>query len=541
MRSHRHCVCPACRVGRAAHTRLGPEFALATVLAAACLAGAAHADPVGLSPPPASPIPQATLAGVADAAAPLPILPALPAISEGSFNPLFRAQAAAPTPAPASTGPWGVLSGDWQNANFLGGIGGLRPALAKYGVTVQLYEEAETFGNLTGGVRQGFEVNGVTTAQMQVDTKPFFGLPGGIFSVSGFHIWGGDLSASDLMNLQTVSGLETNASIRLWELWYQQNFGPRFDVKIGEQSLDNEFMMSENAGFFLNSVMGWPMLPSANLTGGGPAYPLSGLGVRARAHPSDAVTIMAGVFNGSPIPLNSPNSPLSNPNGVSFPLNTGVLAIAELQFTSAAPNPSGKPAVDGPLPGTYKIGGWWDSEDFDSQQYDNEGIRLASPESNGEPAKKQGNYSVYAVADQMIWRAGDASRSISCFVRPMFTTLQDRNLIAFSVNGGLTLHKPFEGRDNDVFGLGFGVAHVTSSASNYARDLRVFEPTVYTPARNTETFLEATYQAQILPSWQLQPDLQYIINPGAGLANPDQPTQKIKNEFVVGLRTTITF
>ena len=122
--------------------------------------------------------------------------------------------------------------------------------------------------------------------------------------------------------------------------------------------------MSQNAGYFLNSVMGWPMLPSANLPAGGPAYPLAGLGVRARAHPSDAVTIMAGVFNGSPIPLNSPNTPLSNPNGVSFPLNTGVLAIAELQYTFPAAAPSGKPAADGPLPGTYKIGAWYDSEDL---------------------------------------------------------------------------------------------------------------------------------------------------------------------------------
>ena len=71
--------------------------------------------------------------------------------------------------------------------------------------------------------------------------------------------------------------------------------------------------------------------------------------------------------------------------------------------------------------------------------------------------------------------------------------------------------------------------------------MQVFEPAVYTPVRNAETFFEATYQAQILPSWQIQPDLQYIINPGAGLANPGEPAQKLKNEFVIGLRTTITF
>ncbi len=417
----------------------------------------------------------------------------------------------------------------------------MRPALAKYGVTLQLYEEAETFGNVTGGVRQGFEVNGVTTAQVQLDTKPLFGLAGGILSVSGFHIWGGDLSASNLMNLQTVSGLEAEASIRLWELWYQQNFGPRFDVKIGEQSLDNEFMMSENAGYFLNEAMGWPVLPSENMPGGGPAYPLAGLGVRARARPSDAVTIMAGVFNGSPIPLNSPNSQLSNPNGVSFPLNTGVLAIAELQYTSAAATPSGKPAADGPLPGTYKIGAWYDSEDFDSERYDTMGLPLASPESNGMPAQKQGNYAIYVMADQMIWRSSDATRTISAFVRPMFTTLQDRNLISFSVNCGLILHDPLPGRDNDVLGVGFGLAQASSGAANDDRQLQLYQPTVYTPVRGAETFLEATYQAQLLPSWQVQPDIQYVINPGGGLANPYAPTQAIKNELVIGLRTTVTF
>jgi porin len=157
------------------------------------------------------------------------------------------------------------------------------------------------------------------------------------------------------------------------------------------------------------------------------------------------------------------------------------------------------------------------------------------------PAKKQGNYSIYALADQMIWRSSDATRTISAFVRPMFTTLQDRNLISFSVNGGLTLHDPLPGRDNDVFGLGFGVARVSSGAANYDRELQVFQPSVYTPVRGAETFLEATYQAQVLPSVQIQPDLQYIINPGAGIANPNAPNQKISNEWVIGLRTNLTF
>ncbi len=64
---------------------------------------------------------------------------------------------------------------------------------------------------------------------------------------------------------------------------------------------------------------------------------------------------------------------------------------------------------------------------------------------------------------------------------------------------------------------------------------------IYTPAQSTETVLEVTYQYQVTPWWQLQPDFQYVFNVGGGEANPNIPTQKISNEAVIGLRTNITF
>ncbi len=93
-----------------------------------------------------------------------------------------------------SAGPFGFLSAAANSSNLMGDMGGLRPALDKYGITLNITENAETFGNLTGGVQQGFEVNGLTTVQLQLDTEKAFGLNGGLFNVSGFHIWGGNLS-----------------------------------------------------------------------------------------------------------------------------------------------------------------------------------------------------------------------------------------------------------------------------------------------------------------------------------------------------------
>ncbi len=252
-----------------------------------------------------------------------------------------------PSAAPASgeTWPFGFLSAASSNANLLGDMGGLRPALAKYGVTLSILENVETFGNLTGGVQQGFEANGLTTVTLQLDTQKAFGLNGGLLNVSGLQIWGGDLSATNLLILQTLSDIEAPVGVRLWELWYQQKFGDKLDVKIGEQSLDEEFIISPSSQFFINATSGWPVLPSVDLPGGGPAYPLAGLGVRGRAQVADNFTVLAGLFNGSPIPKNSPNTPLSNPYGVSFPLNTGVLAIAELQFVFPGAGGSGNRAT----------------------------------------------------------------------------------------------------------------------------------------------------------------------------------------------------
>ena len=94
------------------------------------------------------------------------------------------------------------------------------------------------------------------------------------------------------------------------------------------------------------------MRTSIPMPAGGPVYPFAGLGVRVHAQLSDNINLLAGIFNGSPAPLNSANPQTSNPSGLSFPLNTGVLAIAELQFSYAAADPSAKPKPGDPLPGS---------------------------------------------------------------------------------------------------------------------------------------------------------------------------------------------
>jgi porin len=47
------------------------------------------------------------------------------------------------------------------------------------------------------------------------------------------------------------------------------------------------------------------------------------------------------------------------------------------------------------------------------------------------------------------------------------------------------------------------------------------------------------YQAQLKPWWMLQPDLQYVINPGGGVLNADGSLRT--NALVIGVRSLVSF
>lgn len=438
------------------------------------------------------------------------------------------------------SGPFGFLTGIARSNYLLGDMWGIRPFLSRYGMSLAIEETSEVLGNVSGGTRQSFEYDGLTQALLQLDTNRAFGLYGGTFNVSALQYHGRNLSADNLDTLQTASGIEADRATRLWELWYDQKFlaEDRLDIKIGQQSMDQEFIVSQNALLFVNTMFGWPMVPSADLPGGGPAYPLSALGVRVRARPTDSITLLGGVFNGSPTANNNGDSQKTNPSGTSFPLNGGVLAIAELQYAYPALGSMLYAGEDEPLARTYKIGVWYDSENFSDLRYDSLGLSLANPLSNGIARSHHGDYSVYAVADQMIWQDPDESdRTINIFGRAMGTPQDDRNLVDFSLNFGLDFHEPFLHRDDDTFGIGIGYAQVSARAAGLDRDTAVFTGT-FNPARTGETFVEVTYAYAFTPWLQLQPDVQYVFNPGGGVANPAD-TGKIKDEFVLGLRTNI--
>jgi porin len=432
-----------------------------------------------------------------------------------------------------------------SRTNLLGNLFGLRSAAADYGVTVGLSETSEVLGNVTGGVHQGAGYDGLTLMSVGLDTGKAFGLAGGMLDVSALQIHGRNLSSDNLLDLQTASGIESERSTRLWELWYQQILpGGTADIKIGQQSLDTEFLGSLYAATFINTAAGWPILPSLDLYAGGPAYPLSSLGVRLRWRPTGSVTLLGGVFDDNP-----PGGPFDDDgpvrgaeqSGTRFSFSTGALVLAELQYAVNQP-PTSDVAAEGTggLPGTYKLGGWFDSGSFPDQDLDMAGSSLADPASTGIARQLRHDFSVYAVVDQAVWRPdAKSSRSVGVFTRIMGAP-DDRNLISFGLNVGVVLKDPLPGRDNDSFGFVYGFAKISDNATLLDKQLRAAS-SGYVPVRSGESFMELTYQYQVAPWWQVQPDVQYVFMPGGGVVDPQAAEQRVGNEAIFGVRTNITF
>jgi len=442
-----------------------------------------------------------------------------------------------------SEGFFGFMDGINHSSYLFGDLWGFRTLLSRSGMTLSLEETSEVLGNATGGIQQGFDYDGLTQAVLQLNTARAFGLSGGLINISGLYIHGINLSAQNLDSLQTSSGIEADDAVRFWEIWYDQRFYDsfgvsRFDFKLGQQSLDQEFMDSINATYFVNTMFGWPMLPSADLPGGGPAYPLSALGARLQWKALDSLNILAGIYNGSPAPTTGGDSQSSDQNGLNFPLNGGVLAIVELQYSFPALGDmvySSTPA----LSGTYRLGAWYNTEYFVDERYDDQGLSLADPASDGNPLLHSGDYSFYGVADQMVWRSDkDPNRTLSLFARAMWAP-SDRNYVDFSMNFGFVLKDPFTYRTDDIFGLGMGFAHVSPSVAGLAEDNGFYNSGTFNPQPSGETFVEATYQYFVYPWFQLQPDVQFIFNPAGGIENPELPGQLIDNELVMGMRAIL--
>ena len=415
-----------------------------------------------------------------------------------------------------------------------GDPGGLRAALAQRGVTYSLVFIGEALGNPAGGARQALIGEDRLDLQLDIDLKTAIGLDGAALHANGYRIGGAGLGRSALFGLSVPSGIEALPSTRLYEAWYEQTLlGGKVALKLGQIGADTEFLVSQYAGLFINATFGWPNVTSYDLPSGGPAYPLAAPGLRLKLAPDPHWTLLAAVFDGDPSGAarfgTTADPQLLDRNGTAFRLTDRPLTVAEVAYAY-----SDKAA--GLLPGIVKLGGWRHFGDFAATIPTASGLTLGS----GAGALR-GNNGVYALVDQMVYRVpGTDDGAVGLFAR-LSGAPGDRNLVSLYADGGITGKGLVPDRPDDTAGLSAAFTRLSSAARRTDRAEAAALGTPY-PIRSSEMLFEATYQAQVIPGFTLQPDLQVVIRPGGDIPNPLRADLKpIPNAFVMGLRATIQY
>jgi len=412
---------------------------------------------------------------------------------------------AAPNEAPKSIWEQEMLTGDW---------GGARTALKeKSGIDVTLNYIGETFSVLSGGLNRLTTYEGRLEFSIDTDLAKLVGWNGASTHITVYQIHNGGRDALDNVgNIADPSNINALPTTRLFTAWYQQTFyDDRVSLRLGQLAGDDEFIVSPTAAGLINGTFGWAALFAADMLSGGPAYPVATPGARLAVKATDELTMLAAVFNGNPAGAGCNGNPQAcNRYGLNFNMTGGALGMSELQY---AVNQDKKAAG---LPGVYKLGAWYANTDF--------------PDTYSGLLDHSGNWGIYGVADQMVWRG--AASSVNLFTRGGFSPA-DRNLVSYYVDGGIGIKGLLPGRAGDV--LTFGAAYIKVSSDAAAIDRNLGDA-----VRSAETVLEVSYQAQIAPWWIVQPDVQYIVKPNGG-QNPNNPKLSYDHAFLVGLRTTVKF
>lgn len=413
-----------------------------------------------------------------------------------------------------------TLLGDW---------GGLRPWLDQYGVSFTLNQTSDYVGNTRGGIRQGFVYDGLLDLELDIDLNKALGWQGGKIHFTGYGIQGQDLSSQYIGSVLTTTNVESSPSIpKVGEFWLEQKLlDNRLGIRAGLLEADRYFIISPTANVFVNSTFGFPDSWEVNMPGSGPGYPNATPGLLASYDFNDDWKITASVMNGTP---NGPET-ASSQYGTKLPVGNGTLSWLEGAFT---PEWSLGNQV---LPGYYKLGGWYNSYTINNVTLDDTGRTFDNPINSS----YRGQYSVYGLVDQALWReANSTTQGLNAFARVTYSPQTERNLVTWYFDTGLAYIGLFEGRPEDIIGLGFAWAKFTPYLNGQIAAQNAQAGT-QTPMATAESMVELTYQAPISPWLTLQPFFQLAINPGGKAPMPNNPNQAISSATVVGLRANVAF
>jgi porin len=379
---------------------------------------------------------------------------------------------------------WAVPAGAEDSAWLLGDWGGQRQALADRGLDMEFVASTDLMAIVDGGRSRGVETPANFDLVFTLDTGRAGWWNNGSLQFYLLGNTGGDPSrrAGDM---QVASNLEAPDTFKLYEAYYEHRFlDDRLGIAVGLHDANADFYVTEHSGIFLNSSLG----VGPELAQVGPSiFPTTSPGVRLRLNWTPNTYLLAAIYDGV---AGDPNDPYGT--HISFDHGDGVFVIAEAGLLGSESR-------------YFKVGvgGWHHTANIDDL--------------DGRP--QDDNSGIYAIGETDLWRDEDG-RGVGVFTQLGFAD-GDNNQIATYVGGGVSWTGPLPQRPRDVAGL--AVAHARNG--DHFRRVNV-------GLERAETTLEASYLITPKPWLTVQPDLQYIIDPGTDSG--------IDNALVLGLRLQVT-
>ena len=383
---------------------------------------------------------------------------------------------------------------------------------------------------VAGGERRGAQYLGRIGLIADADLDRLLGWRGATAHISVQQIHGRGLSQQRVGNLLTVSGLEAEPALRLFNLWVQQPIGTRANLRVGQFTAGQEFAISDTAAFFVNSTFGWPGSFATDLPSGGPAYPLAAPGIRLAVAPGARTGLRLALFAGDPAGPGGGDPQRRDRHGLNgFRLAGAPFLIGEVQRSSGGVNPKVM----------IRAGGWFHFDRFADLRFDAAGRSLATAGVGAQALQHGGNAGVYAIVDFTLWqpRPGPGPK-VRGFFRASFSP-PDRNTIDLYADGGVAVTGALRGRPDDMIGLGLAIARISPALRALARDdqrlagLAGVQP-------DFEAVVELSYQLRLGGNMSVQPNVQYVIHPGARLPSPGVGVATA-DALLVGLRTAARF
>jgi porin len=359
-----------------------------------------------------------------------------------------------------------------------------RHTLEGKGLSLNLSYIADFVTNHSGGLKKNSDVDtsvsylSNTDLIVELDTEKAGFWKGGTVHAHFFNHHGAEPSLNKIGDLQIADNFESNKVTKVYEILYEHSFdlyGTYLSLLIGLHDLNSEFNISEYGLLFINSSFGFNNEISNNISVSN--FPVAAPSIRIKWEPTENLYFMAEISDGDPG---------KNEDGFNLKLSSSKVTFFELGYHF------GDQEESRTMPGSYKLGCWYHTADFDD---------VRDSDENSDPLQHDGNYGLYFIADQMLI-PGEGKKGLGAFFQ-IGGVPDDRNEVDFYVGGGIHYQGIIPTRENDILGL--AVAHASIS-----KDLRDVEN-----RDSHETAVELTYRAQVLPWFAIQPGVQTIFNPSA--------------------------